>query len=105
MASQKSSRWQSGKVDCPVDRRNGHIYDRCASDRPPGRPATAIDRPPGRLPGRSRGVLSVGRPCGRSAFMAGHMHVPCAHRSTVPVDRPLVRSTGSVDRQLIWVGI
>ena len=25
-------------VDRPVDRTNGHFYDRCASGRPPGRP-------------------------------------------------------------------
>ena len=35
-------------VDRPVDRRNGHISDCCASGRPPGRPTKAIGRSLGR---------------------------------------------------------
>ena len=93
---QKSACWQSGKakidflVDRPVDRRNDHIYDR----RPPGRPATANGRPRGRpVPTREWGAFS--QSTARSTGLYGW---PCA--------RPRAhRSTGSVDRQLIWLGL
>ena len=96
IASQKSARWQSGKVrndlpvDRPVDRRNGHISDRSASCRPPGRPGQAFGRPPGRLPGRPRvGCFqsvdrAVDRPF-RLAMCTSLVHIGRPVRSTVSV--------------------
>ena len=62
----KSARWQLGKGRnaLPVDRPTV-IFMIVV---PP------IDRPVDRPPPES-GVLSVGRPCGRLAELAGHVHV------------------------------
>ena len=92
----KICRWQTGKVkndlpvDRPVDRRNGHISDRCASSRPP------VDQ----LAHKS-GVLSVDRLRGRLAVVAGLcarlVHIgrpirPTDHLSGRPSSRPPVWS-------------
>ena len=64
------ARWQPGNVrnDLPVDQ---------AVDRPTVIFITVVptvDRPVDRPPPES-GALSVGRPCGRPAELAGHVHV------------------------------
>ena len=89
-----------GKIALSVNWRNGHIYDRCASGRPPGRPAIAIGRLPGR-PASTREWGALSRSTVRSIGRIGWpLCTSCAHRSTGRVDRLLVQSTA----RAIWLG-
>ena len=86
-----------GSFALPVDRPNGHFYDRCASGRPPGRPG---------LDSESSSSLPVDRGHFQRAELSGRstarstgppaldICTSCARRSTGPVDRLLPRSTG-----------
>ena len=108
----KTSRWaktaKSSAVGRPPGRpTNGQIFGRCATDRSPGRPRLdpesralwLVDHPVDW--GQIQRAKLFGRSTGPEANTAVHA---CAHRSTVLVDRSLVRSTGSVDRQSVWLG-
>jgi len=91
---------------CPSDRpANGQFFDRCACGRPPGQPCLANGRPPGR-PAPTREWVALNRSTARSTGQVGW---PCphsrAHRSTVPVDRLLVRSTVQSTARANWPGI
>ena len=87
LATRKGQKCPSGRP--PGRPANGHFYDRCTSGRPPGRPTKAIGRSPGDRPPPVSGVLSVGRPRGRLAEFAGHVHVlvHIGRPTTSPVDR------------------
>ena len=52
--------------------------------------AQPVGRPPGLPAPPEIWVVTVGRPPGRQALYAGHVHISCAHRSTGPVDRQQV---------------
>ena len=82
-------------VDRPVNRPNGHFYDRCASGRPSGRPG---------LDTESSSSLPVDRPVDRGHFqraeLSGRSTGPPAHGCVhVCACQSTDRSTGPVDRQ------
>ena len=107
IASQKSARWQSGKVkndlpvDRPVDQRNGHISDRCLryTARSIGHSLRSTARSTGQHP-RVGYFQSVDRAVDQPFRLA--MCTFASHRSTGLVDQLLVRSTASVSGWIFW---